>query len=51
MKKPTKLLVVRRETLRVLATAELARAAGGEPVAHQSGVKNCAIAPALPPAG
>jgi hypothetical protein len=51
MKKPTKMLVVRRETLRVLATAELGRAAGGEPLAHQSGVKNCAAVPPLLPAG
>jgi hypothetical protein len=51
MKKPTKKLTVRRETLRALANAELAHAAGGEILAHQSGVKNCAIAPAPPPAG
>ena len=51
MKKPTKKLAVRRETLRALADVELAHAAGGEILAHQTGAKNCLAASAQPLAG
>jgi hypothetical protein len=55
MKKPTVKLVVRRETLRVLAGVELTRAVGGDvTLLFQSDEKHCpeAIRPAVvPPAG
>ena len=54
MRKPTKKLAVRRETLRVLVNAKLVHAAGGELHASYSGVRDClAVAEPIvqPPGG
>jgi hypothetical protein len=55
MKKPTAKLVVRRETLRELASVELTRAVGGGVSSlYDTNDKNCPVAvspPVVPPAG